>query len=83
MSESVLELVKTIIHDRIGIDEAEITLEATFADTLACDDLDMVEIVMECEDEFDIEINDEEAYAYIEDNKTVGDLVSFITANQS
>lgn len=58
---SVYERVKTIIKDQLGVDEDRITPEASFADDLGADSLDMVEMVMALEDEFKIEIPDEEA----------------------
>ena len=66
--------VKQIIVDRLGVDEAEVTLEASFKDDLNADSLDIVELVMELEDEFDMEISDEDA----EKIATVGDAVKYI-----
>lgn len=69
--------VKKIIVDRLGVDEAEVTLEASFKEDLGADSLDVVELVMELEDEFDLEISDEDA----EKISTVGEVVSYIEAN--
>ncbi|MEJ8544378.1 acyl carrier protein [Brevibacillus borstelensis] len=72
------ERVKKIIVDRLGVDESKITLEASFKEDLGADSLDVVELVMELEDEFDLEISDEDA----EKITTVGEVVSYITANK-
>lgn len=66
--------VKKIIVDRLGVDEAEVTHEASFKDDLGADSLDVVELVMELEDEFDLEISDEEA----EKINKVGEVVAYI-----
>ncbi len=70
----VFERVKAIIVDQLDVDESEVTLEASFVDDLDADSLDVVELVMELEDEFDMEIADEEA----EKITTVGDAVEYI-----
>lgn len=70
--------VKKIIVDRLGVDESKITLEASFKEDLGADSLDVVELVMELEDEFDLEISDED----VEKITTVGEVVSYITANK-
>ncbi|RBW67522.1 acyl carrier protein [Bacillus taeanensis] len=74
----VLERVKKIIVDRLGVDESEVTPEASFKDDLGADSLDVVELVMELEDEFDMEISDEDA----EKIGTVGDVIDYINAQQ-
>lgn len=58
---SVEEKVKEIIVDQLGVDEKQVSLEASFIDDLGADSLDTVELVMALEEEFDIEIPDEEA----------------------
>lgn len=58
---SVEERVKQIIVDELGVDETEVTANARFIDDLGADSLDTVELVMRFEEEFDIEIPDEEA----------------------
>jgi acyl carrier protein len=78
MSE-VFDRVKKIIVDRLGVDEAKVTMEATFKDDLGADSLDVVELIMELEDEFDLEISDEDA----EKIGTVGDVVTYISGHQS
>ena len=70
--------VKEIIVYRLDVDEAKITLEASFKDDLEADSLDVVELVMELEDEFDLEISDDDA----EKIATVGDAVSYIDSNR-
>ena len=57
----VLERVSKIIVDRLGVDEADVKMEASFKEDLGADSLDVVELVMELEDEFDMEISDEDA----------------------
>ncbi|MHA6258678.1 acyl carrier protein [Sporosarcina sp. CAU 1771] len=71
---TVLERVTKVIVDRLGVDESEIKMEASFRDDLGADSLDVVELVMELEDEFDMEISDDDA----EKIGTVGDAVSYI-----
>lgn len=66
--------VKSIIVDRLGADEDKVTPTATFKDDLGADSLDVVELIMELEDEFDMEISDEDA----EKIKSVGDVVTYI-----
>ena len=70
----VFERVKRIVVDRLGVDESEVTLDASFKDDLGADSLDVVELVMELEDEFDMEISDEDA----EKISTVGEVVEYI-----
>ena len=69
-----IEKIKDIIVDKLGIDEEKVTREASFKDDLGADSLDIAELVMELEDEFDMEIPDEEA----EKINTVGDALDFI-----
>lgn len=66
--------VKKIVVDRLDVEEDKVTLEASFKDDLEADSLDVVELVMELEDEFDMEIADEEA----EKIQTVADAVNYI-----
>ncbi|MBL5767913.1 acyl carrier protein [Heyndrickxia sporothermodurans] len=72
----VLERVTKIIVDRLGVEESKVTLDASFKDDLGADSLDVVELVMELEDEFDMEISDDDA----EKIATVGDAVNYIQA---
>ncbi|RYG73902.1 acyl carrier protein [Lentibacillus lipolyticus] len=75
----VFDKVKEIIVDKLEVEEAQVTMEASFKDDLEADSLDVVELVMELEDEFDMEIADEEA----EKINTVGDAVNYINSTQS
>ncbi|WP_164669035.1 acyl carrier protein [Virgibacillus doumboii] len=75
----VFDRVKNIIVDRLDVEESKVTMEASFKDDLEADSLDVVELVMELEDEFDMEIADEEA----EKINTVGDAVNYINSTQS
>lgn len=74
---SVEKKVKEIVAEQLGKDVNEVTNEASFIDDLGADSLDIVELVMAMEDEFGIEIPDEEA----EKIKTVKDVVEYIKAN--
>ena len=76
---TVLERVSKVIVDRLGVDESEIKLEASFREDLGADSLDVVELVMELEDEFDMEISDEDA----EKIATVGDAITYIQGKVS
>jgi acyl carrier protein len=78
MSE-IAEKVKKIIVDRLGVDEAEVTLESSFTNDLGADSLDTVELIMEFEKEFDISIPDEEA----EKIQTVGQAVAYVEAQKA
>lgn len=66
--------VKAIIVDKLGVDESEVTNEASFTNDLGADSLDTVELIMEFEKEFDIQISDDNA----EKIASVGDAVTFI-----
>lgn len=74
MAADTFEKVKKIIVEQLGVEESEVTLEASITDDLGADSLDQVELVMAFETEFNIDIPDEEA----EKIKTVGDAVSKI-----
>ena len=69
--------VKAIIIDKLGVDEAEVTDNASFTNDLGADSLDTVELIMEFEKEFDIQIPDDKA----ENIATVKDAISFIEAS--
>lgn len=71
---SIFEKVQEIIVKELKVDAAKVTLEASLKDDLGADSLDAVEIVMDIEDEFGVEIDDTKAEAI----STVGDLVSYI-----
>ena len=76
MSE-VAERVKAIIVDKLSVEEAEVTNEASFTNDLGADSLDTVELIMEFEKEFGISIPDDQA----EKITTVGDAIAYIEAN--
>jgi acyl carrier protein len=77
--ESVFERVKEVISEQLGIEDLEsITMETTFLDDLGADSLDVVELIMALEEEFDMEIPEAEAEKII----TVGDVVEYIKNNQ-
>ena len=78
-SEEILEKVKGIIVEQLGVAENAVTLEASFIDDLGADSLDIVELVMAIEEEFDIEIPDADA----EKVATVGDVVDYIKEHVS
>ncbi len=63
--DNTLSRVSKIVVDRLGVEEAKVTSEASFKDDLGADSLDVVELVMELEDEFDLEISDEEAEKFL------------------
>ncbi|GIP14514.1 acyl carrier protein [Paenibacillus montaniterrae] len=73
----VLERVTSIIVDRLGVDAEKVTLEASFKEDLNADSLDVVELIMELEDEFNLEISDEDA----EKISTVGEVVNYIQSH--
>lgn len=71
----IYKKIKEIIATQFNIDEKEITKETSFKDTLNADSLDLVELVMALEDEFGLEVEDDD----MEHIKTVGDAVEYIT----
>ncbi len=73
----VLEKVKAILSQQFDVAEDEITAETTLADDLGADSLDVVDLLMSIEDEFEVEIPDEE----VENIKTVGALVEYIESH--
>ena len=70
----VFEKVRSIIVDQLDVDEDKVKMEASIADDLGADSLDIVDLVMSLEEEFDIEIPDDQ----VENVKTVGDIVKLI-----
>lgn len=76
-SEEIFERVKSIIVDQLGAEESAITMEASFIDDLEADSLDIVELIMAIEEEFEIEIPDADAEKVV----TVGDVVDYIKEN--
>jgi acyl carrier protein len=75
----VAEKVKAIIVDKLGVDDSEVTTEASFTNDLGADSLDTVELIMEFEKEFNIAIPDDQA----EKISTVGEAVSYIEENNN
>jgi len=71
---NIAERVTKIIVDKLGVDESEVTKEASFTNDLGADSLDTVELIMEFEKEFDISIPDEQA----ENIQTVGNAISYL-----
>jgi len=74
----VFDKVKEIIVDKLGVDESAVKPEATFIEDLGADSLDIVDLIMALEEEFGIDIPDEEA----QNIKTVGDAVNYIKSHQ-
>ena len=73
-SEEIFDKVKEIIIEQLGVTESSITMKASFIDDLGADSLDIVELIMALEEEFDIEIPDSDAEKVV----TVGDVVEYI-----
>ncbi len=76
-TEEVFEKVKAIIVEQLGVVESSVDMEASFIDDLGADSLDIVELVMALEEEFDMEIPDADAEKVV----TVGDVVEYIKDN--
>ena len=76
-SEEILEKVKGIIVEQLGVTDTAVTMEASFIDDLGADSLDIVELIMAIEEEFDIEIPDSDAEKVV----TVEDVVEYIKEN--
>jgi acyl carrier protein len=75
LMSSIEKRVKEIVAEQLGVDESQVTNEASFMDDLGADSLDTVELVMALEEEFDIEISDENA----EKIQTVQDAIDYLT----
>ena len=73
----VFEKVRTILVDQLDVEEEKVTLEASITEDLGADSLDVVDLVMSLEDEFGVEIPDDQ----VENIKTVGDIVKYIEEN--
>lgn len=74
----LLEQVKNIIEEQLGIDVSEINEDSAFIEDLGADSLDIVELIMAFESEFDLEIDEDE----VENISTVGDVVNYIKKHQ-
>ena len=76
--EEIFERVKSVLGEQLGVDESEITEEASFQDDLDADSLDLVELIMELEDSFGMKIPDEDAQKIT----TVGQAVDYVASHQ-
>lgn len=76
--EEIYEKIKAVVVEQLGVNESEVTKEASFVEDLGADSLDNVELLMALEEEFGTEISDEDA----EKLKTVGDTITYIKGSQ-
>ncbi len=75
---TVFNKIKTIIVEQLGVEEEEVKMEASFVDDMGADSLDIVELIMSLEEEFDLEIPDEDA----EKISTVAEAIKYIQEHQ-
>ena len=78
MSDSIFEKVRKVVCEELGVQESEVTMEASLVDDLGADSLDVVELVMALEDAFGIDIPDDDVAGL----KTVGDVVRYVESKQ-
>ena len=72
--EEIFDKLKELVLDQLGVEEDEVTMEASMQDDLGADSLDLVDLVMSVEEEFGVKVADED----LENIKTVGDIVNYI-----
>ena len=72
--EEIFDKLKELVVDQLGVEEDEVTMEATMQDDLGADSLDLVDLVMSVEEEFGVKVADED----LENIKTVGDIANYI-----
>ena len=72
--EEIFDKLKELVVDQLGVDDDEVTTEATIQEDLGADSLDLVDLVMSVEEEFGVKVADED----LENIKTVGDIVNYI-----
>ena len=73
----IFESVKRIVNEQLGLDENEITMDSNFLEDLGADSLELIDLIMALETEFDLEVPEED----IEEIETVGDVVSYIKSH--